>query len=352
VTTPIAASRPPAFRPPADALLVSMVNGHVRSSLLTLAVELGLAGHLSGQPVGVDRLAEATGTRPALLRRVLRALASLGVVAETPDGLFAATDLTPALGADGVRPVGSCLLWLGSPDTVAAVAALGHTLRTGEVAFDHVHGTSYWEWLERNPEAQRVFRTAQDEFEAIELPAILGCADFSRFGSIVDVGGSRGGLLTTILERNPAARGVIFDLPSAVAGVEERLRGQGLDGRCQVLGGDFFEAVPAGHDAYILRRVLHDWGDEPAVRLLRSCARAMSPAASLLLVERLTPERVEPSPLTEATMLIDMLVLAKHGGKQRSESELRDLLGEAGLTLTEVRTHPMQLSVVEARRRD
>jgi hypothetical protein len=351
VSTPIAAARPPAFRPPADALLVSMVNGHVRSSLLTLAVELGLAGHLSGPPVGVDRLAAATGTQPALLRRVLRALASLGVVAETEDGLFAATDLTRALGGDAVRPVGNVLLWLGSRDTAAAVAALGHTLRTGGVAFDHVHGTSYWEWLEGNPDAQRVFRAAQDEFEAIELPAILGSADFSRFSSIVDVGGSRGGLLTTVLERNPAARGVIFDLPSAVAGVEERLRHQGLADRCRVQGGDFFEEVPAGHDAYILRRVLHDWGDEPALRILRSCARAMSPTATLLLVERLTPERVTPSPLTEATMLIDMIVLAKHGGKQRSESELGDLFDAAGLALAEVHTHPMQLSVVEARRR-
>ena len=198
-----------------------------------------------------------------------------------------------------------------------------HSVRTGETAFRQVHGVDPFEYFERNPEVGRIFDEAMNGFVSQNGLAVVEAYDFTRFASIVDVGGGQGVLMSAILAASPGARGVIFDRPAVIERARARIEGAGIASRCDAVAGDFFVSVPSGADAYLLASILHDWDDERCLAILHCCRRAIPEDGKLLLVEMVIPPGNDPF----FGKLLDLEMLVCFGGRERSEDEYRQLLG-------------------------
>jgi len=323
-----------------------MISGFWLSRALYAAAKLGLADLLKDGPRTADELAKLSGTHPPSLYRVLRALASAGVFSEAPDARFSSTPLSSTLETDAPASLrGFAIAELGE-DHYPAWGELLHSVRTGETAFNRLFGMSVWEYRAQHPEDARIFDEAMASFTAAGNEAILKGYDFSPFRKIVDVGGGDGSLIAGILKTNPAAQGVVYDLPHAIIHAQQRLEAAGLRNRCQAVAGDFFESVPNGGDAYVLKWIIHDWDDERAVTILSNCRRAMPEQAKLLLIEAVIPPGDAPS--FHKFMDLNMLVMT--GGRERTEAEYRALLAPADLNLTKIIATRSEMSVLETAR--
>jgi len=306
----------------ASARMRAMVNGYQVSQALSVAASLRLSDHLADGPRTVGDLAAATGSHEPTLRRLLRALATVGVYARADDGRFALTELGATLRSDVPGSVAGWARLVGRPSYVQAWSALEDSVRTGANAFSSVHGTSVWEYRAARPEEQEIFDRAMTSLTGAAADAVARAYDFGRFGTVVDVGGGRGHLVAAILARHPGVRGVLFDQPEALA---DAAPGEGVT----VIGGDFFAAVPEGGDAYLLKSVLHDWPDDESVAILRSCRRAMAPSGVVLIVEQVLD--LAPAPVRTAFSDLNMLVMP--GGRERELAEYGALLEAAGFRL-------------------
>jgi hypothetical protein len=328
---------------PAEAL-TRLVNGYQVSQAIHVAAVLGVADHLAGGPRASDELAAATGSHPRALYRLLRALAAVGVFREEPGRRFALTPLGACLRSDAPAPVGPLAEFAASPPQWQAWGALLHSVRTGENAFRHVHGVDVWAYRAAHPAAGEVFDRAMTGLTRTVAAAVRAAHDFSRYGTVVDVGGGQGELLAALLAAHPALRGVLFDQPHVVAGAPAALGAAGVAARCRVVGGDFFAAVPAGGDAYVLKQILHDWEDAEATAILRSCRRAIGPAGRLLVIERgiAAPNEGAPGKLT------DLLMLVSAGGQERTEEEYAALFAAGGFRLVGVTPTAAGMSILEA----
>jgi hypothetical protein len=307
------------------------------------AARLGLADHLAEGPRSAAELAASTRTHAPSLARLLRALAAAGLLRESA-GRYRLTPFGEALRTDAPGSLRPLVLWALGGEQNRAWGSLLHSIETGRPAFDHVYGQSLWDYYARHPEAAAGFNDAMTAGTAAVGPAVLEAFDFSPYRTVVDVGGGHGRFLASILESNPNARGVVFDAPHVVAGAREHLADRGLGGRCEVVGGDFFESVPAGGDLYVLKWILHDWDDRRALVILRNCRRALaSSGGRLLLIEFVLSEDGEPF-----GPMVDLNLLAMAGGQERTEGEFRSLLAEAGFELTGVRATRSKVRLVEA----
>jgi SAM-dependent methyltransferase len=306
----------------ASARMRGMVNGYQVSQALSVAASLRLSDHLADGPRTVGDLAAATGSHEPTLRRLLRALATVGVYARADDGRFALTELGATLRSDVPGSVAGWAMLVGRPSYVQAWSALEDSVRTGANAFSSVHGASVWEYRAARPEEQEIFDRAMTSLTGAAADAVARAYDFGRFGTVVDVGGGRGHLIAAILARHPGVRGVLFDQPEALA---DAAPGEGVT----VIGGDFFAAVPGGGDAYLLKSVLHDWPDDESVAILRSCRRAMAPSGVVLIVEQVLD--LAPDPVRTAFSDLNMLVMP--GGRERELAEYGALLEAAGFRL-------------------
>ena len=335
--------------PPA-ATILQLVQGYRAAQLVYMAAKLGLADLLGDGAKSAAVLAAATGTDAPTLRRLLRALASIGVVAEDDGGDFRMTPAGGCLRGDVPGSLRPAVLFLMSQDKQRAWAALEHSVATGATAFDHVFGMPVFDFYAAHPEAEisREHDGAMAGLTSLTTDAILGAYDFASLGTIVDVGGGNGAFLAAILRANPSVRGVLFDLPHVVAGAPEVLAGAGVAERCAVVAGSFFDdPVPEGGDAYLLKRIIHDWDDDRSRAILAACRRAMRPGARLLLVDEVLPRRAEPGPATAAFLLDMEMLVATPGGRERTEEGFRALLRAAGFSLSRVVPAARTLSVVE-----
>jgi O-methyltransferase domain/Dimerisation domain len=266
--------------------LLRLTNGLMVSGAIHAFTSLGLADLIgTGRRTG-DDLAEATGTNPPALRRLLSALAAMGILDEDDEHSFALTPLGDGLRADAPGSVAGWAAMVGTSNFWQNWGQLADSVRTGQTGWRLRLGVDNWTYREQNPEAGRIFDRAMVSLTSAAAEAVLESYDLSRFPVLVDAGGGWGMLLAGILARYPAAKGVLFDQPHVVDKAEDFLRGKGVLDRCQIVGGSFFESVPEGHDAYILKSVIHDWYDPEARVILQSCRRAMTDKAALLLVER------------------------------------------------------------------
>ncbi|MGK5114521.1 methyltransferase [Geodermatophilus sp. CPCC 205506] len=318
----------------AAARLARLADGYLVTQLLHVCVALGVPDALAAGPRSADELAGEVGAVPGPLHRVLRGLAAEEVLDELPDGRFALTET----GA-----------WLrsGTPDSLRgavtaraelyyeAAAGLLAAVRDGGTPFDAVHGRSFFEHLAAAPERLAAFRASMADRSAREAGAVVAAYDVTPFASVVDVGGGSGTLLRAIRERIPAADVVLFDQPGVVA-----------DSDLPAVGGDFFTAVPGGADAYVLSRVLHDWDDDDARRVLRTCRAAMRPDSVLLVVEAVLPGRAVDDP---AAVRMDLHMLVLLHGRERTAAEYAALLDAAGLRLTRDVPTGAGVHVLEAR---
>jgi hypothetical protein len=207
-----------------------------------------------------------------------------------------------------------------------------HTVRTGETAFEHVHGMGLFDYLATHPEVSALFNAGMAGNSPAHARLVATECDFSRMSLVVDVAGGHGRLLAAILERNPHLRGILFDLPHVIEDARQLVNDAGVGARCEFVGGNFFEAVPPGGDAYILRNIIHDWGDDQAVAVLKTCRRAMADGARLILVERYVAEDPREAPLIHHA---DLEMLVNVGGVERTTDEYASLLQCSGFQLTQ-----------------
>lgn len=326
---------------PADQLQHLIVGAWI-SQAIGVAANAGIADLLAAGPKLSTELADATGTHPSALYRLLRTLASVGLFTEVGPGRFALTPMGESLRSDVPASLRGLSMFVCGEEAWQPWGRLDHSVRTGEPAFDHVFGMGSWEYRARHPEASTRFNAAMTSLTRQVVRAVADAYDFADMRLLVDVGGSHGVFLDALLRRHPGLRGILFDLPHVVEGARERLEA-GILERCQLVGGDMFEAVPEGGDAYMLSRVIHDWDDERSVAILERCRRAMAPEGRLLLVEEVLP----PGDAPAYGKLNDLHMLVGPGGQERTEAQYRALYEAAGLKLTRVVPTASRISVIE-----
>src|ERR1700730_6745115 len=335
--------------PSAQEVILNLALSYLPSRALHVANELGIADLLKDGPRNIEELARATGAHQHSLYRLLRMLAGYGVFVEESPGSFQLNTAAAALqtGApdslhDAVKMVGDMT---GDGSWWNAAGHLRHSLLTGEPAFNYLHGMSFFEYLTLHPEMGKWFDRGLANFATPENAAIVGAYDFTPFPRVVDVGGGQGGLLAAILKAHPAVMGTLYDRPEVVQ-EPAYLTDAGLVDRCEIVGGDFFKSVPAGGDAYILKRILHDWSDQRCVQILGVCREAMGEKTRIFAVDAVVPPGNESHP----SKVMDILMMALVEGRERTEEEFRDLYRQAGLKLTKVVATPSVLSIVEGER--
>ena len=322
--------------------LRQMIDGYRISKIICVAAELGLADQLASGPKHYAELAATSGTNAQALYRLLRALSSAGVFEQIDEQRFALNPCGALLRKDAP---GSLRAWaIFSSRMYRSWAELGHSIATGETAFDHLHGMNVWTYREQHQEEGRVFNDAMSAHVAFVAQAIATAYDFSRFATIIDVGGGQGVLLAAILQANPRVRGILFDVPGAIREARSLFELAGLAARCRLAGGSFFESVPGDGDAYILSRVLHDWNDDQVSKILKTMRRSMNDKATLLIVERALEQQ---NPALDAT-LSDLNMMVQNGGRERTTTEFDELLTTASFKLIGCIPGPLPFQILEA----
>ncbi|WP_024805512.1 methyltransferase [Nocardia sp. BMG51109] len=313
--------------PPPVALLDILVGGFLAQTLCA-AAELGIADALVERPLTREELAARVGARPDALERLLSPLIGEGIFA-LRHGTYSLTPLAQPLRGDAEVSLRDGLRLFGDHRHRHAWSSLPAAVRTGEAAAEQAFGMPFFDYAAKDREYGELFDRAMSSFSEMSVEPILGAYDFSRFGTIVDVGGGHGLLLSEILRRAPQARGVLFDLPEVVESVPDRMAALGLADRCTVTPGSFFGTVPEGGNAYLLKHIIHDWSDEQAGRILSAVHDAMSDSARLLLIELVLPEDNRRN----FGRLLDLEMLVNVGGHERTEQGYRDFLSANGFEL-------------------
>ena len=324
---------------PQDQIL-GMVTGFWQSRALAVAAELELADRLADGPLSVDVLAAKTKTDALSLFRVMRVLESSGVFTQVSPRVFANTPASDCLRKDVPGSQWAFVRLVLSKDMgeYDGLGALMDSVQTGQISFDRVFGCSYWQFLRRNPDKWAIFNEAMRSFSVAITPAVTASYDWSRFRVIADTGGGIGTQLVDILKAHPSCRGILYDQPDVVAGAIPH-------DRVEPIGGDFFESVPAGADAYILRWIIHDWAEPEAIKILKNVREAMKPDARLVLLETVIPESAE-STLGKS---MDLVMLTLVGGRERTANEYSELYAKAGFQLEQIIPTPSPLSIIVGR---
>lgn len=319
------------------------------SRALYVAVELSLADHLGEGEATSAALAEATGTSPDALFRLLRALSAAGVFTQTAPDCFGLTEIGDRLRSDHPRSLRAGVLFLCGPMRWELWSGVLRSVRTGRPAIDYGPGRTMFNDYADHPAEAAVMNDAMRAFTELVADAVLAAFDFSQFTMLMDVGGGTGEMIGSVLAATPALHGILFDLPHVITSAEPVLQRHGVVDRCVCSPGDFFDSVPAGADAIMLKQVIHDWDDPQAVAVLTRCREAMPQQGSLLILDRLMPERAERGMAAES-FLLDLEMLIGPGGRERTESEFSAILSQAGLTLASVHPTASPVSIIEAHR--
>lgn len=310
--------------------LAELMDGYLITQLLYSAALFGIADHLSSGPHSSSDLAAMVGADAGALHRVLRGLAAAGVLDEHADGRFSLAEIGMPLRSDVPGSLRGAILARGELYYQAA-AGLPEAARKGGPAFQIVHGRSFFEYLALNQDREARFQASMRDRARQEATWVVEAYDFGVFRRLVDVGGGSGILLAAILKSAPRLDGVLFDRPAVIAEAEDQLADSGVGGRLAFSGGDFFSSVPTGADCYLLSRVIHDWDDAAAIRILANCAHAMGATGTLLLVEALLPERAADD---TAAIHMDLHMLTLLGGRERTAAEYDRLCSAAGFQVT------------------
>ncbi|MDA2931195.1 acetylserotonin O-methyltransferase, partial [Acidobacteria bacterium AH-259-O06] len=323
----------PVEEPEPQELLLKMLTGKWVSQAISVAASLGVADCLAEGPVAAEKIAEQTKANPDALYRLLRALASVGVFTETSDRAFANTALSKLL-RDGVQGSQRGMArFIGMESTWDPWGRLEHSVRTGDAAFKHFYGMNPFDYFGEHPDQGAIFNDAMTGFSAFTARAVAEAYDFLGIGTLVDIGGGHGALLAAILEANPDLRGILFDLPEVIEGAEEQLGGNPSGERIEIRAGSFFDGVPGGGGAYIMKHIIHDWDDERSVQILSNCRKALAAGGKVLVVDHV----VVDGPEADLAKLLDleMLVMAP-GGRERTAAEFAALFEKSGLHLERI----------------
>lgn len=325
--------------------MLQLITGYWVSRAVFVFAKLGIADRLAAGPRTAADLAGDVRVDPRCLHRLLRMLAGSGVLASDRDGRFRLTPLGETLRSEVPDSMRGFAIMMVEDYNWDAWKGLGWSVETGQTAFEKVFGKRIFDYFDEHPADRKVFGESMASLSGTENPAVAAAYDFSKVQRIVDVGGSLGHLLATILRANPLLRGVLYDLPGVVAAARKdvHVTAAGVAERCELVQGDFFEKVPADADAYIMKYVLHDWEDERALAILRNCRKAMSEGGRVLAVDNV----VAPGDAPHWGKMLDINMMVLGGGMERTEEEFRDLFARAGLRLVRVIPTDCPLSIVE-----
>ncbi|MBF6046349.1 SAM-dependent methyltransferase [Streptomyces sp. NRRL B-1677] len=320
--------------------------GYFYASALRAVAVHRVADHLADGPLQPGELARRAGLHGSTLRRVLRLLATRGIFQEDEQGAFGLTPAADLLRTDAPHSARTGMVWLTDEVFRRSAAGLEDALRTGAVPFQTAYGMPFFDYLMTDADAQRQFDTGMANMSGPEDELIADAYEFPAGGTVVDVGGGRGGLVRAVLSRNPGLSGILFDQEQTVAAhlLEEGTEAKAIAGRWRTDGGNFFEAVTPGGDIYLLKHILHDWNDEECLRILRAIRAAIAPGGKLLAVDAVLPQGNEP----HMAKVLDITMLALVTGRERTEREFRDLLGEAGFRVDRIIPTPGFSSIIEA----
>ena len=313
--------------------LVELIIGAKIAAALHVVVDKGLADLLARGPQTVETLAHTLQLPVETLRRFLRALAQLGLFSEVEESVFANTDVSEHLRSDVPYSLREMVTVLDDEAVARGWRQLPNVLASGQPAFDAVNGMGFFDWIKGDARRSSAMASFMGGIYGPQGPKIAAGYPFGRFENLIDIGGGNGNVLAAILAQHPQLRGALFDLPPTADVARRFLAERGFAARCEVFAGDFFETVPRGYDAYMLKSCLHDWRDTKAIEILRRCREAMPEHGRVLIVEMvLAPGRLIGHP----HRLIDLEMMVTLGGKERSEQEFASLLTLAGLRLTTV----------------
>jgi hypothetical protein len=331
--------------------LLDCINASWTTQAIATSVELRIPDLLAAGPRDIEALARASSCHTPSLQRLINALASLDLVVQLSDGMVALTRTGALLRTD----MDDSLAWwalLCGGSSWASWTSLAESVRTGQSARRRSGGTDDFAAFARNRAAGDAFNRAMSNLTRPIADAIVAAIDFRGIERVADVGGSHGRLVGTILAAYPGLRGILFDLEHAISRAGEELERMGVAGRCELVSGSFFDAIPPGADVYLLKSILHDWDDEHCAVILQQCMRAMTAEperrARLLVIERIRPERFATTARDQAIARSDLNMLVSLGGRERTEAEYRALLDAAGLRLARITALPSEFSVIEA----
>jgi len=328
---------------PPQLAVLQMATGYWVSQSIYVAAKLGIADLLKDSPKSCDELATATGTNAPSLYRLLRALASLGVFAETQLNHFSLTPLAACLQSDVPDSIRAYVILRGE-EQYRAWGDLLHGVQTGGSSFEHIYGMNLFDYYAQNPESAKIFDESMTNLSVSQSATIAASYDFSSIQTLVDVAGGEGLLIASILKSNPTLKGVLFDRPHVIERAKRFLEAEGVLERCQLAAGNFFESVPEGGDAYILKYIIHDWDDERAIAILKQCHKVMPANGKILVAEQVIPPGNEPF----MGKLLDLNMLAVlPGGRERTEAEYRALFEKAGFKLTRIVPTQDEMSIIE-----
>ncbi|MFC1492726.1 methyltransferase [candidate division KSB1 bacterium] len=323
---------------PSDQLM-KFITAKWISKPVYIAAELRIADLLAENPRSIEELADITGTRSDALYRIMRALACVGIFCEKTDRIF---ELTPMGGLLRTGIMRSMALMFNSGWNEEAWLQLPECLKTGDIPFEKAHKKPLTEWLEQNPDSVHVFNEANAIRTAAYASPVIKACGFSDAGTFVDIGGGTGILAAEILIAYPSLRGVIADLPEVVRHAGDTMGKYGITDGWEAVECDFFDSVPSEGDVYILSSILHDWHDDKCKSILENCRKAMRKESMLLIIEMIVPEGNEFS----VSKLLDLEMMVITGGKERTETEFRELTASAGLNISRI-IPVMDLHIIE-----
>jgi ubiquinone/menaquinone biosynthesis C-methylase UbiE len=315
-----------------------------------VAVKLGIPDLLrSGKSRSCHELAQATKTNPAFLYRLLRTLASVDILTyDSNSNACSLSALGDNLRSDSKESLRATVLLTLGGEMSTAWNNLEYNIRTGRIAFDHIYGMRDWEFWERNQEQGEIFNGAMSDTVKQSVKSLVESYSFSQVSKIVDIAGGDGTLLISLLKEWPNLQGIIVDLPHVTARTRANVVKADMVSRCEVIEGNILtQDLPRGGDIYILSRIIHDWNDEDAVRILSNCNRAMEKGKKILLVERFLPSTIEKSSALEFACLSDLNTMVMNGGLERTLEELSVLLSAAGFRLEKVVPIENHMIVIE-----
>lgn len=334
----------PAAQMPPQIAMMQMVMGYWVSQAIYAAAKLGIADQLKDGGKSCDQLATATGSDARSLYRLMRALASVGIFAEAEANQFILTPLATFLRSDVPGSVRDVSIMMGDPEHYQSWGNILHSIKTGESGFENLYGMNVFQYFAQNAEPAAVFDRAMTGFSGLENAAVVTGYDFSGISKLVDVAGGHGSLLLAVLNQYPGMGGILFDQSDVIERAKPLVTAESAGNRCQLASGNFFESVPAGADAYMLKHILHDWDDERAIAILQQCHRAMSEQGRVLAIEQVIPEGNEP--FIGKLLDVNMLVMCP-GGKERTATEYREIFAAAGFNLTRIVPTQGFVSVIE-----
>lgn len=329
---------------PPHAQLVQMASAYWVSCIVHAAAKFDLADRLADGPKTAAEIASSLKLHAPSLHRLMRSLASLGILTEKPDRRFGLTPLGEALKTGAPGYARSSILTLCGPWFTSAMQALPSSVEDGKTAFEKINGMPAFDFLGKHPELASLFSETMVGIHGGEPPAVAKAYDFSPLKTIVDVGGANGNMLAMLLTLHPHLHGILADLPHVVKDAPSFLKAKGVANRVTIEAHDFFKSVPQGGDAYILSHVIHDWSEAQCLAILGNVHKAMPAQARLLLIEMVLPHGDAP----HFGKILDMVMLALPGGEERTQEEYGALLAKAGFRLTQVVSTESTVSVIEA----